>query len=135
MATTAETTHTDSHTAETYSQEHASAAEQFFSDANEMTGDLRHRALVQKALGGYYLKRDEFKARYVSWQEARQAAGEIKWEAVNHLDRYLDQFAQNIAANGAHVFWAEDGKAARDYILEVCKKHGAKIVKSKTMTS
>ncbi len=135
MSTTAETTPTPSHTAETYAEEHATPKKQFFHDAHEMTHDLQHRALIQKALGGYYLKRDEFKARYASWQEARQAAGETKWEAVNHLDRYLDQFAQNIAARGAHVFWAQDDKAARDYILEVCRQAGAKVIKSKTMTS
>jgi L-lactate dehydrogenase complex protein LldF len=135
MSTTAETTDTQSHTADTYSHEHSSAKKQFFSDAHEMTRDLRHRALIQKALGGYYVKRDEFKARYASWQDARQAAGEIKWEAANHLDRYLDQFAQNIAARGAQVFWAEDGEAAKGYILDVCKKAGARVIKSKTMTS
>lgn len=135
MPTTAETTSTDSHTADTYSAEHASAKKQFFHDAHEMTHDLKHRALIQKGLSGYYVKRDEFKARYASWQDARQAAGEIKWEAVNHLDRYLDQFAQNIASRGTHVFWARDDKEARDYILEVCKKAGAKVIKSKTMTS
>ncbi len=135
MSTTAETTSTQSHTADTYSAEYSSAKKQFFHDSHEMTHDLKHRALIQRALGGYYLKRDEFKARYASWQEARKAAGEIKWEAVNHLDRYLDQFAQNIAARGAHVYWAQDDKQAREFILEICKKAGAKVIKSKTMTS
>ncbi len=133
--TTAEQIQTPSHTAETYSEQHSSPAKQFHHDAHEMTHDLTHRALIQKALGGYYLKRDEFKNRYASWQDARQAAGEIKWEAINHLDRYLDEFAQKIAARGTQVFWAQDGDAARDYILEVCKKAGAKVIKSKTMTS
>lgn len=117
------------------SAETTNPKKQFFHDAHEMTLDLQHRALIQKGMSGYYVKRDEFKARYASWQDARQAAGDIKWEAVNHLDRYLDQFAQNAAARGTHVFWAQDDKEARDYILEVCKKHGAKIIKSKTMTS
>lgn len=133
--TTAETTCTPSHTADTYSEQHSSAAKQFHDDAHEMTHDLQHRAFIQKALAGYYLKRDEYKDRYASWQDARQAAGEIKWEAVNHLDRYLDEFAQKIAARGAHVFWATDAQAARDYILEVCQQAGARVIKSKTMTS
>lgn len=133
--TTAEHTHTDSHTAETYSEQYATPAKQFHHDAHEMTHDLAHRALIQKALNGYYVKRDEFKGRYASWQEARQAAGEIKWEAINHLDRYLDEFAQKIAARGTQVFWAENGDAARDYILQVCQNAGAKVIKSKTMTS
>lgn len=100
-----------------------------------MTHDLRHRAIIQKALGGYYLKRDEQKARYASWPEARQAAAEVKWEAVNHLDRYLDEFARNLTSRGANVFWAENGEQATQYIMEVCKRAGAKVIKSKTMTS
>ncbi len=108
----------------------------FQQDAGRMGGDLQHRALIQKALGGYYLKRDENKGKFQSWPQARQAAAETKWEAVNHLDRYLDEFAQNIAARGAHVCWAPDDKAARDYILKVCReKNVRRVIKSKTMTS
>lgn len=100
-----------------------------------MTHDLRHRDIIQRALGGYYLKRDEQKAKYASWGNARQAAAEVKWETLNSLDKYLDQFAQNIAARGTQVHWAEDAAQAREMILEICHRHGAKIIKSKTMTS
>jgi L-lactate dehydrogenase complex protein LldF len=123
-------------TAENREHEHAQAPrQQFKHDAHVMTHDLRHRALIQKALGGYYLKRDEHKAKFASWAQARAAAAETKWEVINHLDSHLDEFARNIASRGTHVFWAQDAQQARDYILEVCKKHGAKVIKSKTMTS
>lgn len=104
--------------------------------ADRLTRDLRHRHLIQKALGGYYRKRDETKARFKDWGAARQAAAERKWEAVNHLDRYLDQFAQAVEARGGIVFWAPDAAAARDYILQLAKDRGVRsIIKSKTMTS
>ena len=109
---------------------------QFHRDSGVMSADLKHRALIQRALGGYYLKRDEFKARYASWPDARLAASEIKRDVLDHLDTYLDEFAQKIAARGAHVHWARDDKEARDIILGICQGEGAKkVIKSKTMTS
>jgi L-lactate dehydrogenase complex protein LldF len=108
---------------------------QFHRDAERVTRDLRHRGLIQKALGGYYLKRDEQKANFTDWQHARMAAAEIKYEAVNHLDRHLVEFAEKIATRGAKVFWASDGAEARDYICRVAREAGVKrIIKSKTMT-
>lgn len=108
---------------------------QFHRDAERVTHDLRHRGLIQKALGGYYVKRDEQKARFADWQEARILAGEVKYEAINHLDKYLVEFADNISARGAKVFWASDGTEANEYICNVARKNGVKsVIKSKTMT-
>ncbi len=107
----------------------------FHSDARALTRDLRHRGLIQKALGGYYVKRDEQKARFASWSEARTEAASIKYEAVNHLDRYLVQLVERLEANGAKVFWASDGAEAAAYISRVARDKGVRrIIKSKTMT-
>lgn len=108
---------------------------QFHNDAERVTQDLRHRGLIQRALGGYYTKRDEQKAKFGSWQEARNEAAKIKYEAINHLDKYLEEFEKNATANGAKVFWASDGREAAEYIRQVAKDSGVrKIIKSKTMT-
>ena len=74
----------------------STVAETFKETARRMTRDLRHRSWIQNALGKYYVGRDEKKARFQNWQEARQAAAEIKWDAVNHLDKYLEQFVSKI---------------------------------------
>lgn len=113
-----------------------SPAEKFNAAAEKITHNDAHRAKIRAALDKYYVVRDKQKSRFQNWQEARQAAAEIKWEAVNHLDQYLDQFAKNLEKRGTKVFWASNGKQAADYILEVAKRHEAKsIIKSKTMTS
>jgi len=112
------------------------AVKEFKEMAGRLTSDLRHRALIQKALGGYYAKRDENKARFRSWSGARDLASEIKWEAVNHLDRYLAEFADKISARGTKVFWAPGATEARDYILGVAAENGVRsIIKSKSMTT
>lgn len=110
-------------------------ASEFRDSASRYTADLDHRHFIQKALAGYYVKRDEYKNRFQSWSGARDLAAEIKWDAINHLDRYLEEFAAKIEARGAKVFWAENAQAARDYIINVAKQNNVKsIVKSKTMT-
>jgi L-lactate dehydrogenase complex protein LldF len=112
------------------------SSQDFAARSKKVAADLRHRGLIQKALGGYEIKRDENIGKYQDWSAARQAAAETKWEAVNHLDRYLTEFADKLEARGAKVFWASHGKQAADYIVNLAREKGARsIVKSKAMTS
>jgi L-lactate dehydrogenase complex protein LldF len=111
-------------------------AVQFKQDARRLTADLRHRQTIQTAMGKYEVVRDQRKAAFQDWQGARQMAAETKWEAVNHLDRYLEQFVQKLESRGTKVHWAETAQQARDIILGILKAKNAKvIVKSKAMTS
>ena len=111
-------------------------AREFNESARRYTADLHHRDLIQKALAGYCAKRDEYKSRFQSWSGARDLAAEIKWEAINHLDRYLDEFASRLEARGAKVFWAPDAQAARDYIVGVARQRKVRsVIKSKSMTA
>ncbi|MEO7317895.1 MAG: hypothetical protein ABIZ56_02785 [Chthoniobacteraceae bacterium] len=91
--------------------------DQFREDATRVAHDDEHRRRIQGALGKYYIARDQQVGRYQDWHAARQAAGEIKWEAVNHLDRYLEEFATKLEARGGKVFWANNSAEAREYIL------------------
>src|ERR1700761_7996273 len=111
-------------------------SKEFRESAQKYTADLHHRDLIQKSLAGYYVKRDENKNRFQSWQSARDTAAEIKWEAVNHLDRYLEEFVSKLEARGVKVCWARDGQEARDYIVRVARENKVhSIIKSKTMTA
>jgi L-lactate dehydrogenase complex protein LldF len=116
---------------------------QFEHDATVKTADLRHRAVIQKNIGTYDIAVANGRARFADWprsdrgwQNARSHAAAIKWETINHLDRYLGQFEQNVLANGGHVFWAETAEDARGHVLELARRHGVhKVVKSKSMTT
>lgn len=111
-------------------------AREFQESARRYTADLHHRDFIQKALAGYYVKRDENKNRFQSWQGARDIAAETKWEAINHLDRYLEEFTSKLEARGVKVFWARDGQEARDYIVRVAQENKVRsIIKSKSMTT
>ena len=111
-------------------------AAQFKAQAVSITADLRHRQLIQTALGKYEIKRDEKKALFQDWQGARQAAAGIKWTAVNHLDSHLREFAHNLETRGTRVHWASTAQQARDIIVEIVRTRKARtIVKSKAMTA
>jgi L-lactate dehydrogenase complex protein LldF len=108
----------------------------FRRQARRVAADLRHRSIIQTALGKYEQVRDKTKSSFQDWQSARQAAAETKWEAINHLDRYLEEFTTKLAARGAKIHWASNGSQAREIILGIIRgKNARSIVKSKAMTA
>ncbi len=114
----------------------SSPSQQFTEQAEVLTHDLRHRDIVQTALRKYEIVRDKSRGAFQDYRAARQAAAETKWEAINHLDKYLEQFTKNIEARGTKVHWATTGEQARDIILGIIREKKARsIVKSKAMTS
>jgi L-lactate dehydrogenase complex protein LldF len=114
----------------------SSIASKFKSSSIKLTADLGHRAKIQTALKSYERARHGSQIQYQDWQAARTGASAIKWEAINHLDAYLIEFTDKLAARGTKVFWASNSQEARDYVIALAKEKGARsIVKSKTMTS
>lgn len=109
---------------------------QFLDAAKKITRDLRHRGLIQTALGKYEVQRDRRKAAFQDYQAARQAAAEAKYEAINHLDEHLESLVAKLEARGTKVHWASTGEQARDIILGIVREKKARsIIKSKAMTA
>src|SRR3954468_13928886 len=114
----------------------SSPFQQFKEQAEVLTHDLRHRDIVQTALRKYEIVRDKSRGAFQDYRAARQAAAETKWEALNHLDKYLAEFADKLEARGTKVHWASTAQQARDIILGIIREKKARsIVKSKAMTS
>lgn len=113
-----------------------SSAIQFKRAAAVKAVDLHHRAVIQKTIGTYHAAVALGKTRFADWQNARAHAAQIKWETINHLDRYLEQFERKVIENGGRVFWAETAEDARRYIVELARRRGArKVVKAKSMVT
>ena len=111
-------------------------ATRFNADARRVSADLRHRGIIRTAMGNYEVVRDRRKAGFQDWQGARDLAARTKFEAINHLDAHLEQFARLIEARGTIVHWAADASQARDIILGILRDKNAKlVVKSKAMTT
>ena len=112
------------------------ASDTFQEVTQEAVVDFDYRRWMQSALAGYEKTRAVTQARFGDWQAARRAAAQIKWEALENLDRYLEQFVDNFEKRGGRVFWATDAAAARDEILRILRERSARsIIKSKCMTS
>lgn len=109
---------------------------EFKSASTKVSRDLRHRSLIQTALGKYEVIRDNTRSAYQDWEQARNLASSIKTEAVNHLDTYLRQLVSNLERRGTRVHWANDDRQARDIILGILRDRKARsVVKAKSMTS
>jgi L-lactate dehydrogenase complex protein LldF len=67
---------------------------------------------------------------------ARDAARDIRSRVVADLPRVLDRFEANVIAAGGTVFRAQDAAAAVDYIRDVARRRGARLVaKGKSMAT
>jgi L-lactate dehydrogenase complex protein LldF len=111
-------------------------ARQFLDQARLMAGDLPRRQRIQEAVGKHRTARANSQSGFQDWPAARQAAAETKWEAINHLDRYLEEFVRRLEARGVKVHWAGTGAQAQDIIVGIAReKKARRLIKSKSMTS
>ena len=63
-----------------------------------------------------------------------EAAREIKDHTLAHLDLYLERYEAEVRACGGHVHWCATPAEARQVILDLCRKAGARTVtKGKSM--
>jgi len=112
------------------------AAQEFLRSAAEKSADLTHRQLIRKGIDSYNAANERGRARFFDWEAARLKCQQIKWEAVNNLDRYLLEFEQRVKERGGRVFWAENSEEACNYIANLAVARGVqKVVKSKSMVS
>jgi L-lactate dehydrogenase complex protein LldF len=106
----------------------------------ERVEDALQDATLQTALGragpGFTAKKNYALSLLIDSDHLRDQARAIRAKALARLDEMLEQLAENVEARGGRVCWAEDGAAARRYILELARSRNVRtIVKSKSMAS
>src|SRR5262249_3867818 len=70
------------------------------------------------------------------WEALRQRARQVKEHTINNLDYYLEQLVGRVEDHGGKVFWARSGDDVSNYIIELAKERGVKlVVKSKSMAT
>ncbi|SES35434.1 LutB/LldF family L-lactate oxidation iron-sulfur protein [Salipaludibacillus aurantiacus] len=111
-------------------------SEKFFDRVDKgINNEFMRKAVVeaQTRLEGRKTKTQE---EMGNWEDWRDLSEEIRQHTLDNLDFYLEQFAENVAEQGGHVFFAESAEEANDYITNVVKKKNAKnIIKSKSMVT
>ncbi|MGL4398073.1 MAG: LUD domain-containing protein, partial [Hyphomicrobium sp.] len=85
---------------------------------------------------GFVAKRAAAVAAFAGFEKLRSEGQAIKDEALDNLDRYLEQYEAQVVAKGGHVHWARDAAEACQIIRDICRKENARTVtKGKSMVS
>ena len=95
---------------------------------------------LQKAMGhvqvGFIEKRRLAAEALPEFEALRDSARDIKNHTLAHLDLYLEAYSDKVEESGGHVHWAQTAEDARNIVLDICRKSGAKTVtKGKSMIS
>jgi len=95
-----------------------------------------HRRKINFNIGKYNAVVPQGKQQFMDVHLAREKAKNLKWKAIETLDKQLENFEAAIAKRGAKVIWAEDAQQALDAIKKICEEKQCKtVVKSKSMVT
>ncbi len=108
----------------------------FLAKSEIKAGDLDHRRKINFNIAQYDQAYAKGKLQFSDIETARERAKNIKWKAIENLDRYLEQFEARFTARGGKVIWAENTEQAQAAILKICQEKKTRtIVKSKSMVT
>lgn len=108
----------------------------FLAKSKEKVNDAKHRKTIAFNIDKYNTAVVNGKKQYADLEMARKRAKNIKWKAIEELDRHLETFEKKFCEQGGKVIWAEDADEALAAIAEICDKVKAKsVVKSKSMVT
>ena len=98
--------------------------------------DREHRRKINFNISRYNAVVPTGKQQFTNLDLAREKAKNIKWRAIETLDKLLEAFEVNSAKRGVKLLWAETADEALAEILNICKeKNCSSIVKSKSMVT
>jgi L-lactate dehydrogenase complex protein LldF len=111
-----------------------STAADFEKNARDALADAKLRDALSRLSHGFPLKRREAAARLPEFEQLRDTARDIKNHVLANLDFYLETFEDRVTQLGGKVHWCRTAADARDVVLDICRRAGAKTVtKSKSM--
>ncbi|MBI5859038.1 MAG: iron-sulfur cluster-binding protein [Sphingobacteriales bacterium] len=98
--------------------------------------DKEHRRKINFNIGKYNAVVPQGKQQFMDVALARERAKNIKWKAIETLDKQLENFEAAITKRGAKVIWAEDAQQVLSAIKKICEEKNCKtLVKSKSMVT
>lgn len=108
----------------------------FIAKSTVKSADREHRRKINFNISRYNAVVPQGKQQFTDVQLAREKAKNIKWKAIETLDRQLETFEAEISRRGAKVLWAETADDALSEILRICQeKKCTTLVKSKSMVT
>jgi L-lactate dehydrogenase complex protein LldF len=111
-------------------------SQSFIAKSADKAADREHRRKINFNIGKYNAVVPKGKEQFINVNLAREKAKNLKWKAIENLDKMLESFEAKITKRGAHVIWAEDAKQALEEIGKICAEKNCKtLVKSKSMVT
>jgi L-lactate dehydrogenase complex protein LldF len=108
----------------------------FIAKSTVKASDKEHRRKINFNIARYNAVVPVGKQQFTNVELARERAKNIKWRAIENLDKQLESFEANITKRGAKVIWAETPEQALEEILKICQaKNCTTVVKSKSMVT
>jgi L-lactate dehydrogenase complex protein LldF len=108
----------------------------FLAKSEVKAHDLDHKRKINFNIDKYNAAVIKGKMQFASLDTARKQAKNIKWRAIEQLDKQLELFEKNFTERGGKIIWAEDKDDALNAILAICKeKNATTVVKSKSMVT
>jgi len=106
----------------------------FKENARQALGNANLQKALKLMQSGFPARRAASIARLPEFDALRDQAKAIKDHVLEHLDLYLETFEKNVMAQGGAVHWCRTPQEARETVLAICRRLGAKTVtKGKTM--
>src|SRR5215203_7283919 len=111
----------DPHTEE-FLEQAAGSKFDFHQVSVKAAGDERLKTAINNAVMRQYTGRQLRMLDLPDADGLRALAGDIKQHALDHLDYYLEQLAENVRRNGGQVHFASTADDARRIILDIVKQ-------------
>ncbi len=106
----------------------------FPANAHKALGDDNLKSAMRKLADGFPVARLAAIAELPEFEALRDRGREIKDHVLANLDVYLERFEKTCVERGGQVHWARTSEDARNVVLDICRRVGAKTVtKGKTM--
>lgn len=109
---------------------------EFIAKSKVKAADLEHKRKLSFNIQKYADTVVKGKLQFSDLDLARRRAKNVKWKAIENLDKYLEEFEKNFTSRGGKVIWAEDADQALQAVLQICQEKNTKqVVKAKSMVT
>ena len=111
-------------------------AASFATRVDRALADDQLQNALKRLQSGFVEKRARAVSRMPEFDRLRDSATMIRDRVLADLDEYLERFEAKVIESGGQVHWCVDGQAARDAVLRICRRVGARMVtKGKSMVA